>query len=246
MAEARYLRSIHGEDVQIVYAGVVPPPDGSRAEIDASVTFGELEELFRVRGVIFTRSRWCSPGSPRSGGGTLSVAGGMPMGLLAERPRRTRFRKLRGLKALKAMSRAVMVDKIDHGLRGHPVERGLARPPALGAQGRALLAPGGGAKHRAAPEPAAGGGARSGCKCWRGVRSQAPASGRRWRGGATGIEDDRTRTQRQARGTAGPAVTRPAGRSRRRRRWAGRVSGSARRFRSGRRRSRSGRRPPTC
>ncbi len=108
VAEARYLRSIHGEDVQIVYAGVVPPPDGSREEIDASITFADLAELFRVRGVTAAAQPVVFTRIPQERRRHLSAAGGMPLGLLAELTETsTKYRKLRGLAALKALSRAV-------------------------------------------------------------------------------------------------------------------------------------------
>ena len=41
------LRALYGSDLQIVYAGVCPPT-GS-AEVDAGITFADLEQLFKLR-----------------------------------------------------------------------------------------------------------------------------------------------------------------------------------------------------
>lgn len=114
VAEARYLRSIHRGEISIVYAGVTPPVQSP--DIDASISFAELEELFRARGVnlhaqplVFTRV-------PQERRRHLSVAGGMPIELLEEAKHSSRrFQKVRGLPALKAISRAVTVDRIDLG-----------------------------------------------------------------------------------------------------------------------------------
>jgi diguanylate cyclase (GGDEF)-like protein len=114
VAEARYLRSIHPGPIKIVHAGITP--SAGAGEIEASVTFAELEELFRARGVnlhaqplVFTRV-------PQERRRHLSVAGGMPIQLLEEAKHSSRrFQKVRGLNALRAISRAVTVDRLDLG-----------------------------------------------------------------------------------------------------------------------------------
>jgi diguanylate cyclase (GGDEF)-like protein len=114
VAEARYLRQIHLDGAKIVYAGL-SPSTGSE-EINASITFAELEELFRVRGVnlhaqpvVFTRV-------PQERRRHLSVAGGMPITMLEEAKHSSRrFQKIRGLAALKAITRAVAIDRLDLG-----------------------------------------------------------------------------------------------------------------------------------
>ncbi len=114
VAEARYLRSIHQGDLKIVYAGVTPPV-GSE-DINASITFAELEELFRVRGVNLHAQPLVFARVPQERRRHLSVAGGLPIELLEEAKHSSRrFQKVRGLKALKAISRAVTVDRIDLG-----------------------------------------------------------------------------------------------------------------------------------
>jgi diguanylate cyclase (GGDEF)-like protein len=116
VAEARYLRSVHGSDVQIVYAGVVPPPAGSAREIDASITFADLAELFSVRGVAMAAQPVVFSRMPQERRRHLSAAGGMPLAMLQELTETSgKYRKLRGLPALKALSRAVTVDKLPLG-----------------------------------------------------------------------------------------------------------------------------------
>jgi diguanylate cyclase (GGDEF)-like protein len=114
VAEARYLHSIHREPIKVAYAGL--PPSVGAAEIDANITFGELAELFRARGVnlhaqplVFTRV-------PQERRRFVSVAGGLPIDLLEEaRQSSRRFHKVRGLSAIRAISRAVTVDRFDLG-----------------------------------------------------------------------------------------------------------------------------------
>ena len=114
VAEARYLRSVHSDDIKVVYAGLTP--GGGASELDATITFADLEELFRVRGVnlhaqplVFTRV-------PQERRRHVSVAGGMPITLLEEAKHSSRrFQKVRGILGLKAISRAVTVDRIDLG-----------------------------------------------------------------------------------------------------------------------------------
>ena len=114
LAEARYLRGQWGEGLEIVYAGVCPP-DG-RQELDAAITFQDLEQLFRLRGVSPLAQPPHFARVPAEHRRHLSTAGGMPLALLAEaRQSSKRFRKLRGLSELRGLSRAVVVDRLDLG-----------------------------------------------------------------------------------------------------------------------------------
>lgn len=116
VAEARYLRSIHGSDVRIVYAGVVPPPKGAAPEIDASITFADLAELFRARGVTAAAQPLVFSRIPQERRRHLSTAGGMPLKLLKELSETgANYRKLRGLASLRALARAVTVDRLPLG-----------------------------------------------------------------------------------------------------------------------------------
>ena len=66
VAEARYLRALYGPGLRIAYAGICPPVES--ADLDAAITFGDLEQIFRIRGVACWRSRPGSSGCRRSGG----------------------------------------------------------------------------------------------------------------------------------------------------------------------------------
>ncbi|MDH4131017.1 MAG: diguanylate cyclase [Gemmatimonadota bacterium] len=131
VAEARYLRALLGEQLEIVVAGVCPP--NRRPELDAAITFRDLDQLFRLRGVsplsqpeFFTRV----PGERRR---HLSTAGGLPVQMLEEIPYSSRrFRKLRGLQELKGMARAVSVDRIDLGFVDILSSEGLLDHPLSG------------------------------------------------------------------------------------------------------------------
>jgi diguanylate cyclase (GGDEF)-like protein len=128
-AEARYLRALHGPGIPLVFAGVVPP--SGQDVLDAGITFADLDELFRRRGVdpqaqpdVFVRL-------PEERRRHLSLAGGMPLALLAEvgRPGARRVRTIRGLHALGAVAKAVragqdlgFVDLLSHeGTLDHPI-----------------------------------------------------------------------------------------------------------------------------
>ncbi|HLB54496.1 MAG TPA: diguanylate cyclase [Gemmatimonadales bacterium] len=113
VAEARYLRSLYGSGVRIVYAGISAPPGGGAPEIDASITFRDLAELLKVRGVTAAAQPVVFTRLPQERRRHLSAAGGMPLALLEElRQASGRFQKLRGLAALPALARAAAVDKL--------------------------------------------------------------------------------------------------------------------------------------
>lgn len=114
VAEARYLRAQVGERLEIVYAGVCPP--AGRPELDAAITFRDLDQLFKLRGVIPLAQPDFFVRVPSERRRHLSMPGGLPVAMLEEAPYASkRFRKLRGLKELRSIARAVVVDKIDLG-----------------------------------------------------------------------------------------------------------------------------------
>ena len=114
VAEARYLRAQYGAGLKIAYAGVCPPV--STSELDAAITFGDLDQIFRIRGVNVLTQPIFFERVPEERRRHLSTAGGLPVALLEQaRWTNRRFRKLRGLEALKAVARAVAVDRIDLG-----------------------------------------------------------------------------------------------------------------------------------
>ena len=57
VAEARYLRAQYGPGLKIAYAGLCPPLDSN--ELDAAISFSDLDQIFRLRGgsVLASNSR---------------------------------------------------------------------------------------------------------------------------------------------------------------------------------------------
>jgi diguanylate cyclase (GGDEF)-like protein len=114
VAEARYLRAQYGPGLKIAYAGVCPPV--SSTELDAAITFSDLDQIFRIRGANVLNQPIFFERVPEERRRHLSAAGGLPLALLEEaRYSSRRFRKLRGLDALKAVARAVAVDRLELG-----------------------------------------------------------------------------------------------------------------------------------
>ncbi len=114
VAEARYLRALLGEQLEIVYAGVCPP--AGRPELDAAITFSDLDQLLRVRGVQPEGQPTFFARVPSERRRHLSTAGGLPIAMLEEIPYASkRFRKVRGLREFRALAHAVTVDRIDLG-----------------------------------------------------------------------------------------------------------------------------------
>ena len=114
VAEARYLRAQYGHGLKVVYAGICPPI--ASTDLDAGITFGDLERIFRIRGVMVPAMPMFFERVPEEKRRHLSAAGGLPLALLEEaRYSSRRFRKIRGLDALRAVARAVTVDRLDLG-----------------------------------------------------------------------------------------------------------------------------------
>jgi len=114
VAEARYLRAQYGSDLRIAYAGISQPIHST--ELDAAITFSDLDQIFRIRGVNVLAQPIFFERVPEERRRHLSAAGGLPLQLLEEaRYSSRRFRKLRGLDALKAVARAVAIDRLDLG-----------------------------------------------------------------------------------------------------------------------------------
>jgi diguanylate cyclase (GGDEF)-like protein len=113
VAEARYLRAQYGPGLKIAYAGVCPPVTST--ELDAAITFSDLDQIFRIRGANVLSQPIFFERVPQERRRHLSAAGGLPLALLEESNSSRRFRKLRGLDALQAVARAVAVDRLDLG-----------------------------------------------------------------------------------------------------------------------------------
>jgi diguanylate cyclase (GGDEF)-like protein len=133
VAEARYLRAQYGDGLKIAYAGICPPV--SCSDLDASITFGDLEQVFRMRGVPVLSQPVLFERVPEERRRHLSAAGGLPLALLEEaRYSSRRFRKIRGLGALRALARAVAVDRLDLGFVDILSSEGLLDHPLSGPQ----------------------------------------------------------------------------------------------------------------
>ncbi|MEX2157631.1 MAG: diguanylate cyclase [Gemmatimonadales bacterium] len=113
-AEARYLKALYGAETPVVYAGVCLTEGGP--DVDAAVTFSELEGILRKRGVRVQDQPLYYSRIPEERRRFWSTAGGLPLDLLKEeRQSSRRFRKVRGMGQLEGIARAVAVDRIDLG-----------------------------------------------------------------------------------------------------------------------------------
>lgn len=113
-AEARYLKQLYGTATPIVYAGVCLTEGGP--EVDAAITFVELEGVFKRRNVKVAGQPAYFSRIPEERRRYWSTAGGLPLEMLREeRHSSRRFRKVRGLGQLDAIARAVSVDRIELG-----------------------------------------------------------------------------------------------------------------------------------
>src|SRR6266480_51549 len=107
-AEARYLKQLYGAGTPVVYAGVCLTEGGP--DVDAAVTFDELADMFRGRGIVVAAQDEYFTRVPEERRRHLSMAGGLPLEVLLEETQASRrFRKVRGLSGLGAMARAVKV-----------------------------------------------------------------------------------------------------------------------------------------
>ncbi len=130
-AEARFLRQMHGSTLPVVYAGVSAA--GSVKEVDAMLTFGDLEQLFALREVRPETLPLTFSRLPLESRRHVSVAGGLALEMVVSGSTRgRRLLAVRGLETLPALARAVGHDRIDLGfvdLLSHP---GALGHPAAG------------------------------------------------------------------------------------------------------------------
>src|SRR5437899_2399894 len=104
---------MYGRSLPVAYAGVCLTEGGP--DVDAAITFEELETLLDKRRVRLADQPGYFTRIPEERRRHWSTAGGLPLELLMEeRQASRRFRKVRGLGALKAIARAV-VERIDLG-----------------------------------------------------------------------------------------------------------------------------------
>jgi diguanylate cyclase (GGDEF)-like protein len=133
VAEARYLRALHGPDTPIVYTGVCD--SGGRGEFDAALTFEDLGRLFARRGVRLEEQPAYFSRIPEERRRHFSAAGGMPLDVLtSERQTSRRFRKVRGIAGLEAIAQAVAVDRIDLGFVDILPYEGCLDHPLMGSK----------------------------------------------------------------------------------------------------------------
>ena len=131
VAEARYLRGQYGDRLQVAFAGVCLP--AGYPELDAVITFADLEQIFRIRGVSVLTQAPHFLRVPEERRRHLSAAGGMPLALLEEfRHSSPRFRKLRGLASLRPLARAVSAERRDLGFVDLLSNEGLLDHPVSG------------------------------------------------------------------------------------------------------------------
>lgn len=130
VAEARFLREFYGESLPVVYAGVSAVE--SVKEIDAVLTFRDLEQLFVLREVRPETLPRTFSRLPLESRRHISVAGGLALEMVVSGSSRgRRLLTVRGLESLPALARAVGHDRIDLGfvdVLSHP--GALAHPAA--------------------------------------------------------------------------------------------------------------------
>src|SRR3989442_11598640 len=77
-ADARYLKQLYGAGTPVVYAGVCLTEGGP--DVDAAVTFEELADMFRGRGIVVAAQDEYFTRVPEERRRHLSMAGGVPLG----------------------------------------------------------------------------------------------------------------------------------------------------------------------
>jgi diguanylate cyclase (GGDEF)-like protein len=131
VAEARFLRSRHGESLPVVYAGVSTA--GTVKELDATLTFVDLEQLFALREVRPESMPRTFSRLPPETRRHLSVAGGLALEMVvAGSSKGRRLLAVRGLDTLPALARAVGHDHIDLGFVDLQSHAGALAHPAAG------------------------------------------------------------------------------------------------------------------
>ncbi len=113
-AEASYHRALYGDHVGLVYVGVCLAE--TNPHVDAALTFDELADLFRRRGVDLSKQPQHYERIPEVRQRYASAAGGLPLPVLqGEHQASRRFRKMRGLEVLGAVAHAVTIDRLELG-----------------------------------------------------------------------------------------------------------------------------------
>ncbi len=132
VAEARFLRRLHGDGLPVVYAGV-SAPGGAVPELDALLSFADLEQLFALREVRPENLPRTYARVPPETRRHMSVAGGLPLEMVVSGSSRgRRLLAVRGLENLPALARAVGHDRIDLGFVDFLSYAGALGHPAAG------------------------------------------------------------------------------------------------------------------
>lgn len=128
VAEARFLRHVVGNSLQVVFAGVTAA--GRLEELDAALSFTDLAQLFALREVHPEKMPTTYARVPSETRRHASVVGGLPLEMVVSGSSQgRRLLTVRGLEGLDALARAVGHDRIDlgfvdilshHGALGHP------------------------------------------------------------------------------------------------------------------------------
>jgi diguanylate cyclase (GGDEF)-like protein len=131
VAEARFLRGLHGDGLPVVYAGVSAV--GTVKELDATLTFRDLEQLFAMREVRPESLPATFSRLPLETRRHASVAGGLALEMVVSGSSAgRRMLTVRGLETLPALARAVGHDHIDLGFVDLLSHAGALAHPAAG------------------------------------------------------------------------------------------------------------------
>ena len=131
VAEARFLRKQHGEGLPVVYAGMSAP--SQMGELDATLTFADLEQLFALREVRPDTLPSTFSRIPAETRRHMSVAGGLPLEMVVSGSSAgRRLLTVRGLETLPALARAVGHDRLDLGFVDLQSHLGALGHPAAG------------------------------------------------------------------------------------------------------------------
>jgi diguanylate cyclase (GGDEF)-like protein len=131
VAEARFLRHLLGSELPVVYVGTGAP--GGVAELEAVMTFADLERLFVEREVRPEQMPLTFTRVPSEARRHASVAGGLPLEMVVSGSSGgRRILNVRGLDGLAALARAVGQDRIDLGFVDLLSHAGSVAHPAAG------------------------------------------------------------------------------------------------------------------
>jgi diguanylate cyclase (GGDEF)-like protein len=130
VAEARFLRHLLGNELPVVYVGTGAP---GVSEIDASLTYADLERFFAMREVRPEQMPLTFSRVPAETRRHASVAGGLPLEMVVSGSSAgRRILTVRGLEGLPALARAVGHDRVDLGFVDLLSHHGGAAHPAAG------------------------------------------------------------------------------------------------------------------